>query len=154
MGPLLIGQLARLCAVGTDTIRFYERHGLLPKPKRSESGYRQYDQNTVERLQFIARAKELQFTLKEIKCLISIRDKPCNVCVEMRAWADRKVEKLDLKIEELRAARKILHGLREDCLRGSPTSGCPILIALTKSLFREHVRNTPDRDLQRRTMRR
>src|SRR5439155_1871604 len=115
-----------------DAIRFYERHGLLPAPERSESGYRRYDRESLDRLRFIALAKKLRFTLKEIKSLLSIRDEPCNVRVEMRAWAARKVDELNQRIEDLCNAREILDGLREDCRRSSPTSECPILIALTE----------------------
>ena len=73
MKTFTIGQVAKLAGVGVETVRFYERKGLLEEPERTESGYRQFDENVVNRLLFIRRAKELGFTLNEIKGLLELR---------------------------------------------------------------------------------
>ncbi len=74
--PLSIGRVARRAGVGVETVRFYERQGLIEEPPRRMSGYREYDEDVVSRLGFIRRAKELGFTLKEIKELLSLRRDP------------------------------------------------------------------------------
>lgn len=73
MKPLTIGEVARQAGVGVETVRFYERQGLLEEPERRASGYRQYDEEAVAILRFIRRAKELGFTLREIKALLALR---------------------------------------------------------------------------------
>jgi DNA-binding transcriptional MerR regulator len=127
---LTIGQVAKKCGVGVETIRFYEREGLLPKPARDGSGYRRYAREAVGRVRFILRAKELTFALDEIKQLLAIQDGPSGTRSEVRAWADRKAEELDRQIQSLAAARQALVRLREACTGDGPASGCPILLAL------------------------
>ncbi|MCH8048022.1 MAG: MerR family transcriptional regulator, partial [Planctomycetes bacterium] len=80
VNSLTIGQLARRAEVGVETVRFYEREGLLEEPARRPSGYRQYDEGVVDRLRFIRRAKQLGFTLKEIRELLSLRLDPATTC--------------------------------------------------------------------------
>ena len=130
MESLTIGQVAKLAGVGVETIRFYEREGLLPKPPRAPSGYRRYSRDAVARLRFIARAKELLFTLDEIKHLLAIHDDPAGTRAEVRTWADRKAEELDRQAQTLLAAREALARLRAACVGDGPASGCPILLAL------------------------
>ena len=84
-----IGQAAQAAAVGVETVRFYEREGLLPKPKRSAAGYRLYPPDTVKRLQFIKQAKQLGFTLSEINELLSLRASSRANCGHVRARAER-----------------------------------------------------------------
>src|SRR5438445_10622353 len=91
MGPLTIGQLARRAGVGIETVRFYERQGLLEEPARKESGYRQYQEDVVARLRFIKRAKELGFSLREIMELLSLRVDPTTRCAEVRSKAAAKI---------------------------------------------------------------
>src|SRR6266852_273541 len=91
MKPLTIGQVARQAGVGVETVRFYERQGLLEEPSRRESGYRQYPEDVVARLRFIRRAKELGFSLKEIAELIALRLDPATMCSDIKERAEAKI---------------------------------------------------------------
>src|SRR5919199_5139981 len=95
MAALTIGQIARRAGVGVETVRFYERQGLLEEPARKESGYRQYPEDVVARLRFIKRAKELGFSLKEIKELLALRVDPATTCAEVKARAQAKVADIE-----------------------------------------------------------
>lgn len=129
MSSMTIGRLAKLADVGVETIRFYEREGLIEEPPRRASGYRQYPTDTVARLRFIRRAKELGFTLKDIKDLLSLRDGGGRRRGEVRALAEAKVQDIDQKVARLQAMRSALYDLVESCACGRrPT--CPILEAL------------------------
>ncbi|MBI2504142.1 MAG: MerR family DNA-binding protein [Candidatus Latescibacteria bacterium] len=129
MNSMTIGRVAKLADVGVETIRFYEREGLIEEPPRRASGYRQYPTDTVDRLRFIRRAKELGFTLKEIKELMSLRDGGGRRRGEVRALAEAKMRDIDQKLARLQAMRSALDGLVESCVCGRrPT--CPILEAL------------------------
>lgn len=88
--PLTIGHLARLAGVGVETVRFYERQGLLAEPERRQSGYRQYSDEVIQRLRFIRRAKELGFSLAEIRDLLSLRDDPAATAADVRRRAEAK----------------------------------------------------------------
>jgi MerR family mercuric resistance operon transcriptional regulator len=126
---LSIGQVARRAGVGVETIRFYEREGLLAEPGRRLSGHRLYDEGTVTRLMFIRRAKELGFTLREIKELLSLRHYSGTLCGEVRARAEAKIKDIDSKIKLLRRMKDALGRLTAAC---GKTEGaeCPILDAL------------------------
>lgn len=129
MNSMTIGRVAKLAEVGVETIRFYEREGLIEEPPRRASGYRQYPTDTVNRLRFIRRAKELGFTLKEIKELMSLRDGGGRRRGEVRKIAEVRMRDIDQKLARLQAMRSALHGLVESCACGRrPT--CPILEAL------------------------
>jgi MerR family transcriptional regulator, copper efflux regulator len=129
MSAMTIGRVARLADVGVETIRFYEREGLIEEPPRRASGYRQYPTDTVDRLRFIRRAKGLGFTLKEIKELMSLRDGSGRRRGEVRALAEAKMRDIDQRLARLQAMRSALHVLVESCACGRrPT--CPILEAL------------------------
>jgi len=130
MKPLTIGQVARQAGVGVETVRFYERQGLLEEPSRRESGYRQYPGDVVARLRFIKRAKELGFSLKEIKELLALRVDPSTTCAEVRSKATEKITDVEQKIEALQRIRKALVKLTAVCRGRGPTSECPILDAL------------------------
>ena len=130
MKPLTIGQVARNGGVGIETVRFYERQGLLEEPARKESGYRQYDEDVVARLRFIRRAKELGFSLKEIKELLALRVDPTTTCAEVRSKAAAKIVDIEQKIEALQRIKKALVKLTTVCRGRGPTSECPILDAL------------------------
>lgn len=129
MEALTIGQLAKLAGVEVGTIRFYERQGLLPKPARADSGYRRYARDMVARLRFIAGAKDLQFTLSEIRQLLALLDGP-GTRAEVRTWADRKIDDLDRQVRTLLASRNALDRLRKSCTEDGPATGCPILLAI------------------------
>ena len=127
---LTIGKVANQAGVGIETVRFYEREGLIPDPPRSESGYRRYPEDTVARLRFVKKAKELGFSLKEIRELLSLEAKPSGSCAEVRSRATDKIEDIDQKIAVLQAMRKALKGLVEECSGKGPRTECPILNAL------------------------
>lgn len=130
MKPLTIGQVARHAGVGVETVRFYEREGLLEEPARKDSGYRQYEGDVVARLRFIKRAKELGFSLKEIKELLALRVDPTTTCAEVRSKAQAKVADIEEKIGTLKRMKKALVKLTRSCSGRGPVSECPILDAL------------------------
>ena len=130
MKPLTIGQLAKRADVGVETVRFYEREGLLEEPDRRASGYRQYDEGVVRRLEFIRRAKELGFTLKEIKELLSLKLDPSTTCAEVKERAETKIEDIESKIRTLQRMKRALVKVTKSCSGNGPTSECPILEAI------------------------
>lgn len=133
MMTLSIGELAKRGGVGVETVRFYERQGLLDEPERKSSGYRQYDAQTVQVLRFIRRAKELGFTLKEIKSLLEIRTDVSTPRAEVRQQARKKVAEIDEKIADLNRMREGLQSLINQCHGNGSIVGCPILNALQGS---------------------
>ncbi len=130
MKPLSIGEVARQASVGVETVRFYERQGLLAEPQRRASGYRQYDEEAVAVLRFIRRAKELGFTLKEIKGLLALRLDASATRAEVRRQAREKVADIEGKIADLQRMRDVLQALVKTCHGNGSTTGCPILAAL------------------------
>src|SRR6516225_6755483 len=130
MKALTIGQAARSAGVGIETVRFYERQGLLQEPPRRNSGYRQYPEDVVARLHFIKRAKELGFSLKEIKELLALRVDPDTTCADVRSRAEAKIADVEEKIKALHRIKKALVKLTAVCRGRGPTSECPILDAL------------------------
>ena len=130
MKMLTIGQIARRAGVGVETVRFYERQGLLEEPERRESGYRQYTEEVVYRLRFIRRAKELGFTLKEIRELMAFRRDPSATRADVRQQAKAKIADIEAKIRDLQRMKEALHKLTASCRGHGPASGCPILEAL------------------------
>lgn len=130
MKPLTIGKVARLADVGVETIRFYERKGLIPDPPRKESGYRQYPEEAVHRIRFIRRAKELGFSLQETKELLSLRIDSESTCQDIRNRAEAKIADIEDKIRALVKIKDELAKLAAACETGAPVSECPILAAL------------------------
>ena len=128
-----IGQLARLTGVPIDTVRYYERHGLLPEPVREQSGYRVYQTSDVDRLRFVRRAKALGFTLMEIRELLALSDHREEDMAELRAAAASKLADIDHKLAELTRMRAGLQTLVTACPGHGQLSLCPILHALTDS---------------------
>ena len=116
-----------------ETVRFYEREGLIPEPPRRPSGYRDYSPETVARIVFIRRAKELGFTLKEINELLELRVRPRRNCAQVKQSADTKIADIDGKITALRRMRRALKDLTKACEERTPTTECPILSSLGKS---------------------
>lgn len=128
--PLTIGPVARRAGVGVETVRFYERQGLIEQPPRRSSGYREYDEDVVSHLAFIRRAKDLGFTLKEIKELLSLRRNPSTPAADVKRRAEAKIADIEAKIEMLQKMKKALGKLTSAC-RGHATSAeCPLLHAL------------------------
>lgn len=130
METLTIGKVANRAEVGIDTVRFYERKGLLAAPPRSDSGYRHYPEDTVARLRFIKKAKELGFSLKEIRELLSLRARPKGSCADVRRRTKERIDDIDQKMASLKAIRKALVGLVNECSGSGPRTECPILNAL------------------------
>ena len=124
---LSIGALAQAAGVGVETVRFYERKGLLPEPPRTQSGYRQYPVDAVERLRFIRRAQGLGFALREISDLLDLRVDEVAACGTVEVRAREKLAQVAGKIEELRRIEAALNGLVRACQAREPTSDCPIL---------------------------
>src|SRR6266700_497417 len=108
---LRIGELAGRGGVNLQTIRYYEREGLLPEPPRLESGYRMFPENTVRRVRFIKRAQELGFTLAEIRELLSLRVERNRSRAEVRALAELKISEIEEKIRTLKAMKRALADL-------------------------------------------
>lgn len=130
MKDLTIGQLAKKTKVNVETVRYYERRGLISEPPRRESGYRQYSQDAVSRIQFIKHAKELGFSLKEISELLSLRVDPDTDCGDVRKRAEAKIQEIEEKILALQRMKEALTKLAASCRGQGPTSECPILDAL------------------------
>ncbi len=127
---LFIGALAKRAGVNTTTIRYYETIGLLPQTQRGENRYRLYSKETVELLQFIAKAKRLGFTLSEIKEIVEIRQLGHAPCVHVKALLESKIADVDQKIAGLRTLKKRLGRLSADWRRqakrkGSTATICP-----------------------------
>ena len=127
---LSIGQLAQRAGVGIETVRFYERKGLLEEPSRKPSGYRQYDDAVIDRLRFIKRAKELGFTLKEIKELLSLRLEPTSRCADVKSKAEAKIADIESKIRTLQRMKRALVKVTKECSGSGSTRDCPILDAI------------------------
>lgn len=130
-GPMTIGQLARQAGVGVQTVRYYERRGLLPAAPRRASGYREFDAAALDRLRFIRRAQELGFTLAEIAELLELRLDPRTTAADVKASAGRKIGEVERKIHDLERIRDALAHLAGKCRGGrGPTGDCPLLEAL------------------------
>ncbi len=132
MGYLTTGQLAKQAQVNIETVRYYERRGLIPEPPRRESGYRQYPRNMIARIQFIKRAQELGFSLKEIHELLSLRFEPATPAIVIRRKAEAKVKNIEEKIETLEAMKHALLKLIGQCDGHGSVDDCPIIEALEK----------------------
>ncbi len=124
---LTVGRLADAAGVGRETIRYYERVGLLDEPPRSRAGYRHYPAEAIDRLRFIRRAQELGFTLAEITELLDLRIDEVSACVTVEARARAKLATVEDKIGDLRRIGHSLERLVQKCVARQPTSECPIL---------------------------
>jgi len=127
MKTLSVGQLAKGANVNIETVRYYERRGLLPEPKRRESGYREYLQGDVFRIKFIKRAQELGFTLKEISELLALRVDSKTTCAKMKKQTEAKISDIEEKIRLLKKMKVALGKLASSCQEHAPPHGCPIL---------------------------
>lgn len=130
MDGLTIGEVGKRAAVHIETLRYYERRGLIPKPQRSFSNYRLYSEDIVRRVAFVKRAQELGFSLKDIGQLLSLQAAPKARCADVRTRAEVKIRDIDEKLRVLRRMRKALSGLVAQCSGQSPITDCPILESL------------------------
>ena len=131
MTELTIGALADRMQCQTETIRFYEKEGLLPAPARSAGNYRLYGQQHLERLAFIRRCRSLDMTLDEIRVLLQLRDKPAANCVEVSSLLDEHIRHVADRIGDLRTLQQQLHDLRQLCA-SAESHGCGILQELAR----------------------
>ncbi len=132
MNEYTIGTLAKFANINIETIRFYERTGILPKPKRKSSGYRSYSDNDLKRLNFILMAKTHGFTLNEIKELLDLRVDPESTCEDVRIKAREKIAIVKIKIKELNRIKNALVKLEVSCNDRGPVDECPILLEFEK----------------------
>jgi MerR family mercuric resistance operon transcriptional regulator len=130
MQALTIGKVARRAEVGVETVRFYERQGLIAAPQRARSGYRLYPEDTVARIRFIRRAKALGFTLRDIRELLALRVDPEISSAEIKACVQEKMTAIAEKIRTLQRMHETLVRLTSVCDGCAPVSACPILEAL------------------------
>lgn len=131
MESLTIGEVAKRSGVGIETIRFYERKGLIEDPPRKWSGYRQYPETTIDRLRFIRKAKELGFTLHEINELLEISADASASCAEVKERAEGKIQNIEQKIQALTRMKNALKKLVSVCDGKSPVQYCPVIASLT-----------------------
>ena len=127
-----IGELARQADVAIDTVRYYERQGLLPAPERTQSGYRTYGADDVARLRFVRRAKTLGFTLEEIGDLLALSGRREDDMAGMKAAAIQKLADVDARLAELQRVRAGLETLVASCPGHGALAQCPILNALAE----------------------
>lgn len=127
---LTIGKLADAAGVNIETIRYYQRRGLLEEPAKPLGGHRRYPADMAKRLRFIKRAQVLGFTLSEISGLLRLDE--ARACAETRELAARKLALIEQKIADLAAMRDLLGGLVCQCDTGQPDAGCPIIHVLTQ----------------------
>ena len=130
MPTLTIGRLASRAGVNVETVRYYERRGLLPEPPRTPSGYRQYPTDAVRRIAFIKRAQALGFTLEEVSGLLELRVDPNANCDAVERRAGHAIARIDAKLEELTRMRRALTTLTDHCRHRRATEECPILESL------------------------
>ncbi len=127
---LSIGQVATAADVNVQTIRYYERRGLFPTPRRTVAGYRQYAEEAVARLRFIKHAQELGFSLQEIQELLGLRVRHGAACDTVERKTRRKIEVVQQRIRDLQRMKRTLERLAAACAVRRPTAECPILEVL------------------------
>ena len=124
-----IGQLSEKTNCKIETIRYYEKTGLIPEPNRTESGYRNYDETHLKRLVFIRRSRELGFTIKEIRVLLQLVDGREYSCANINAIATEHIAGIRQKITDLKNLEKTLSRIASQC-SGNSVPECPIIDAL------------------------
>lgn len=143
-----IGALAKKFGLPTETVRYYEREGLLAAPSRSESNYRVYSKSHRERLAFIRNCRALDMTLEEVRALLAVKDEPSQSCEAASALIDSHIEHVAERIKELRELNGQLKALREQCEENQRAGDCAIIQGLstanektakTKRLRRTHL---------------
>ena len=137
MRPFTIGALAKRGRVNLETVRYYERQGLLPRPPRLPSGYRVFPEDAVRRIHFIKRAQQLGFSLQEIKELLGLRVNPRTTCADVRRRAEAKIGDIDEKLRALEAMKKAMKKLVGACAGRGPAGECPILESLEANEYFE-----------------
>lgn len=134
---LQTGEVARQAGVNVETLRFYERRGILPEPPRRASGYREYPPDTVDLIRFIKRAQELGFSLKEIRELLDLRQGSRRATGQVPRLVKAKIAEIDQKIRDLEAMNQALAGLLGACEKKTSRACCPIIASLSGPPSRE-----------------
>jgi Cd(II)/Pb(II)-responsive transcriptional regulator len=145
-----IGELARLAGTNVETIRYYERDGLLPIPARSDGNYRIYGEAHVQRLSFIRRCRGLDMTLDEIRVLLHFKESPLENCADVNSLLERHIGHVTQRMQELQELERQLNDLRERCGEARDAAHCGILDSLSQATVpsgktTSHVRGTHQR---------
>lgn len=135
MNMLTRGRVAMMAGVGSETLRFYESKGLIESPARAVNGYRMYDPGVIKRIRFIRRAKELGFSLSEIKELLELRVDSTRKCRDVYERAQRKVAEVEAKIRDLHTISNLLRSLASRCSVERPVQECSFLESLEADKF-------------------
>lgn len=128
-----IGDLSKASATSVETIRYYEREGLLPAPARTEGNFRVYEAAHLERLQFIRHCRGLDMSLDEVRVLLRVKDAPGEDCGDVNTLLDEHIGHVSRRIKELRALERQLKELRQRCEETKPAGQCGILTGLTEA---------------------
>jgi len=121
-----IGKLAKDLDINVETIRFYERQGLIEQPPKPESGYRKYDETHANQLKFILKAKALGFTLKEIESLMSLSSS----CADIESMGLQKLNLIRNKIADLQRLEKVIQDMTDSCKANQDPQSCPVINSL------------------------
>jgi len=140
--PLTIGRLAKAAEVNVETIRYYQRVGLIVEPTKPLEGFRVYSSEIINRIRFIKRAQKLGFSLQDIAHLLELGEGHCN---DVREQAEVKLKQIEAQIEDLQSMRKTLKKLITECNTGNESGCCPIVQSLTEnsantSTKKRHIR--------------
>lgn len=122
-----ISKLAKELGINVETIRFYERIGLIDQPSKPTTGYRHYSDQILDRIRFIKRAQELGFTLEEVTNLLVLNDQPCD---KVQKLAEKKLSTVRVKIKDLRKLETALDNLLDECRSNDDSSHCPVIESL------------------------
>ncbi|MGH8675504.1 MAG: MerR family DNA-binding protein [Burkholderiales bacterium] len=139
MHGLTIGKLAAVAGVGVETVRFYERKGLIQRPARPAGGFRVYSNDAIARLAFVREAQELGFTLREIRDLLTLRTNPASDCAAVRGRAAAKLAQLETRIAKFEHMGATLRDLLSDCPGSGELDKCSIVEALSAPAKRSHA---------------
>lgn len=134
MSTQTIGHISKASGTPIETIRFYEREGLIPEAPRTAAGYRLYNEDTTRRLRFITRAKALGFTLAEIREILNLQDNPASNRTgraEVKAITEKKLADIERRIDDLRRMQKVLNKLAGECSGRGGVTHCPIIESLS-----------------------
>ncbi len=134
MNTQTIGNISKASGTPVETIRFYEREGLLPEAPRTAAGYRLYDESATGRLRFITRAKALGFTLAEIREILNLQDNPASNRTgrkEVKALTEKKLADIQRRIDDLQRMQKVLSNLASECSGRGGVTHCPIIETLS-----------------------
>lgn len=126
----LIGELAEQCGINKETIRYYERMGIISEPSRTNSGYRMYPSEAVDRIRFIKRMQELGFSLSEIHKLLGVVDKDDERCKHMYDFVTKKIDEVRKKVKDLKRIEHMLINLQDCCPDEKSLYECPIIETL------------------------